>query len=89
MVCNPNVHDRVSQQFVTGHCPEADERSPSHPALFQYDSLLGTFPKLGKATISSVVSVYPHGTTRHTLEDFNETLYKRITGKFIQKIQVL
>ena len=34
-------------------------------------SILGAFAKLRKATISFVVSVRPHGTTRFPLEGFS------------------
>ena len=61
-------------------------------------SLLGAFAKLRKATVSFVMSVrlsvlspfvYPHGTTRLPLTDFNEIWYSIISRKYVDRIQVL
>jgi len=38
-------------------------------------AVLGVFPKLGKATISVVMSVRPHG-TRLPLDGFSDVLYE-------------
>ena len=51
-------------------------------------SFLDTFAALRKATISFVMSVRPHWTTRLPLDGFHEVWYLMIFRKYVEKIQV-
>jgi hypothetical protein len=49
---------------------------------------LDTFAKLQKMTVTFIMSVCPHGTTRLPLAYFHEILYLSIFWKSVEKIQV-
>jgi hypothetical protein len=51
--------------------------------------LLGLFAALRKATISFVMSVRQHRTTRFPLDGFYEILHLRVVRKSVEKIQDL
>jgi hypothetical protein len=51
-------------------------------------TILSAFAKLRKTTISFVMSVCPHGTTRLPLKGFSREGYLNIFRKSVQKIQV-